>query len=63
VSTDKTDRDRWRVGVRVSRGDGSASGTIIEADGELKIRWDSGRTSYYRRKVPTDIRAIPTPDE
>lgn len=46
----------WRVGVRVARVDSNEGGTIMEADGAIKVRWDSGRTSYYRRKVPANIR-------
>jgi hypothetical protein len=50
------DRINWRVGVRVTRDGGEDSGTIVEANGEIKVKWDSGRTSYYRRKVPANIR-------
>jgi hypothetical protein len=46
----------WHAGVRVRRVDSSERGTIVEADGAIKVRWDSGRTSYYRRKVPANIR-------
>jgi CRP-like cAMP-binding protein len=24
-------------------------GTVVEADGEIKVKWDSGSTSYFRR--------------
>jgi hypothetical protein len=50
------DRGMWRAGVRVIRNDTERSGTIVKADGEIKVKWDDGRTSYYRRTVPTDIR-------
>jgi hypothetical protein len=50
------DRATWRAGVRVIRNGTEESGTIVEGDGEIKVKWDDGRTSYYRRKVPTDIR-------
>jgi len=46
----------WHAGVRVTRVGSEESGTIVEADGAIKVRWDSGRTSYYRRKVPANIR-------
>jgi hypothetical protein len=39
----------WRVGQRVSRNDSQELGTIVEADGEIKVKWDDGRTSYYSR--------------
>ncbi len=50
------DRAIWRVGVRVIRNDTEEFGTIVDADGEIKVKWDGGRTSYYRRQAPTDIR-------
>jgi hypothetical protein len=51
------DRANWRTGVRVTRDGGKESGTIVEADGEIKVKWDGGRTSYYRRqKAPANIR-------
>ena len=41
----------WRTGRRVSRviDDTQELGTILAANGEIKVKWDSGRTSYYRR--------------
>jgi len=50
------DRTGWRLGARVTREDGQDSGTIVEVNGEIKVKWDSGRTSYYRRKNPAKIR-------
>ena len=50
------DRATWRVGARVIRSDTEKFGTIVEADGEIKVKWDDGRTSYYRRDAPTGIR-------
>ena len=43
---------------RVTREDSQESGTIVEVDGEIKVKWDSGRTSYYRRKNPANIRVV-----
>jgi len=51
-----SDPANWHVGQRVARTDSDHSGTIVEADGEIKVKWDDGRTSYYRRKVPTNIK-------
>jgi hypothetical protein len=48
----------WRAGRRVSRSDKleqQEHGTIVAANGEIKVKWDSGQTSYYRRKVPANI--------
>jgi hypothetical protein len=39
----------WHAGQRVARVDSCHLGTIVEANGEIKVKWDDGRTSYYRR--------------
>jgi hypothetical protein len=45
----------WQPGRRVARKDSDEEGTIVEADGEIKVKWDHGRTSYYRRGVPANV--------
>jgi len=40
---------RWRVGSRVARKDGPILGTIVDAGGRIKVKWDGGETSYFRR--------------
>jgi hypothetical protein len=48
----------WRMARRVARTDKSESqelGTIVAANGKIKVLWDSGRTSYYYRKVPANL--------
>jgi hypothetical protein len=52
----RPDYATWRVGARVVRDDGDERGTIVEADGEIKVKWDNGRTSYYRRRIPVNVR-------
>lgn len=47
-----------QVGQRVSREDSGEMGTIVEVNGEIKVKWDSGRTSYYRRKKPAKIELV-----
>ena len=47
-----------QVGQRVARDDSGEMGTIVEADSEFKVKWDSGRTSYHRRKRPAKIQLI-----
>ncbi len=49
------DRTIWHVGVRITRNCGKDAGTIVAANGEVKVKWDSGRTSYYRRKNLANI--------
>jgi hypothetical protein len=54
------ERREWRAGRRVSRKDTGETGTIVEANGEVKVKWDGGRTSYFRRNVPANVRLVPT---
>ena len=43
-------------GQRVRRKNADESGTVIEADGEIKVKWDGGRTSYFRRDQQANVR-------
>jgi hypothetical protein len=45
-----------RAGQRVSRRDTEELGTVVEADGEIKVKWDNGQTSYFRRNKPANVR-------
>jgi hypothetical protein len=54
------DSTTWRVGQRVSRKDSNELGTIVEVDREVKVRWDGGRTSYFRRDVSSNVRLADT---
>jgi hypothetical protein len=56
------DSTGWRVGQRVSRKDSRALGTIVEANGEVKVKWDDGKTSYYRRGLPGNVKLVDTPN-
>ncbi len=57
------DRLTWRVGQRVSRKDTQERGTISEANNQIKVEWDRGRTSYYHRKTPANIELIKVDSE
>jgi hypothetical protein len=46
----------WTIGRRVSRPDGRDAGTIVEAGSEIKVKWDSGRTSYFERGKVANVR-------
>ena len=47
----------WKVGRRVSRTDTEAIGTIVAiVFGQIKVKWDSGRTSYYEMGEHTNGR-------
>jgi hypothetical protein len=48
----------WRVGKRVSRKDAEEFGTVVEANDEIKVKWDGGRTSYFRRDQPANVRSV-----
>ena len=45
-----------RAGQRVCRKTTDELGTVVEADGEIKVKWDSGRTSYFRRDQVANVR-------
>ncbi len=38
---------QWPAGQRVVRIKTFESGTVVSSDVKIKVRWDSGRTSYY----------------
>jgi len=48
--------DNLRAGDRVSRKDSDERGTVVESDGEIKVRWDGGGTSYLRKDRPANVR-------
>jgi hypothetical protein len=58
------DRARWRVGQRVARKDNQELGVIVDIDqrGVVKVKWDRGRTSYYRPEAPANVK-LTEPEE
>jgi hypothetical protein len=50
-----SDRSAWQVGQRVSRKDGEALGTVLETNGSIKVKWDTGQTSYFRHGQPANV--------
>ena len=48
----------WKVGQRVARMDRDERGTIIEADGQIKVKWENGQTSYFDRDKPSNVTLI-----
>ena len=48
-------RATWQVGQRVSRKSNADRGTITEQDGEIKVKWDDGRTSYFRHGKDANV--------
>jgi hypothetical protein len=48
----------WRVGQRVTRVKPEAIGTVVEVDGRLKVKWDTGATSYYNLDQSPNIAGL-----
>jgi hypothetical protein len=52
-------RAYWPVGTRVSRKtDTAVLGTVVEQDGIIKVKWDGGRTSYYRHGELANVQTV-----
>jgi hypothetical protein len=45
-----------RMGERVSRTDTEELGTVVGANGKIKVKWDGGKTSYFRRDQRANVR-------
>ncbi len=48
----------WLPGQRVSRTDTDDLGTVIESDGDIKVKWDNGQTSYFERHMPSNLKRV-----
>ena len=42
--------------MRVVRMRSEDLGTIVEVDDPIKVKWDNGQTSYFRRDKLSDVR-------
>jgi hypothetical protein len=53
----------WRVGTRVCRKeDADEVGTVTQRNrNNLKVKWDSGQTSYYRHDDPPPLSGYTDP--
>jgi hypothetical protein len=54
--TATADRATWHVGQRVSRMNSKELGTVVGQNGSIKVKWDAGRTSYFRHGEPADVK-------
>jgi hypothetical protein len=46
-----------RVGQRVSRKNSDELGLVVQVvRGVVKVKWDRGRTSYYRPDMPANVK-------
>jgi hypothetical protein len=52
-------RATWLVGQRVSRTDTDELGTVVKINGSIKVKWDDGRTSYFRHGTHANIQLPP----
>ncbi len=52
-------RATWPVGMRVSRKDTGELGTVVDHDGDIKVKWDDGRTSYFRHGQQANVQLKP----
>jgi hypothetical protein len=51
------DRGNWQIGQRVSRKNTNELGFVVEVErGVVKVKWDRGRTSYYRPDMPANVK-------
>ena len=48
----------WCVGARVFRKRSDTSGTVVEMTGHVKVKWDDGKTSYYRPGALSNVRLM-----
>lgn len=49
------DRSVWLVGQRVSRKTKDELGTVVEINGQVKVKWDGGQTSYFSHDDKADV--------
>jgi hypothetical protein len=52
-------RASWPVGQRVARKNSKELGTVVEHDGQIKVKWDDGKTSYYRHGQHANVEIRP----
>jgi hypothetical protein len=53
------DRAGWRIGQRVRRKNTNEPGTVVGTDGVVKVKWDAGRTSYFRHGEQANVELQP----
>ena len=58
-------RHLWKVGQRVRRYTSPARGSVTETNRHhIKVKWDSGQTSYFPHGDDADVQADPPgPDQ
>jgi hypothetical protein len=63
--TATANRATWHVGQRVSRKNTRELGTVIanNGNGSMKVKWDAGRTSYFRHGEAANVKLKEPPAE
>ena len=57
------DPRHWQIGQRVSRKNSDELGFVVEVDrGVVKVKWNGGRTSYYRPGFPANVKVEEPPN-
>src|SRR5437667_11229569 len=54
-------RATWHIGQRVSRKNTRELGTVVENNGSMKVKWDAGRTSYFRHSEAANVKLKDVP--
>jgi hypothetical protein len=52
------DAARLYAGQRVSRKGTDEQGTVVRANGLVKVKWDGGRNSYFSRTQKANVRLV-----
>jgi hypothetical protein len=56
------DRSSWKVDQRVARRDSDELGVVVDVDRSVvKVKWNCGRTSYFRPEMPANVRLADNP--
>ncbi|VIO71468.1 hypothetical protein CI1B_36520 [Bradyrhizobium ivorense] len=53
------DRSAWHIGQRVSCKNHDELGIVVEVNGQVKVRWDGGRTSYFSHDDKANVEIAP----
>ena len=56
--TSGLDHGTLQVGQRVSRKTTDERGTVVDVNNKIKVKWDDGRTSYFRRDREADVHPL-----
>ena len=59
--TATANRATWHIGQRVSRKNTRELGTVVENNGSMKVKWDAGRTSYFRHSEAANVKLKDVP--